>query len=123
MSEWDSTVEPAGGPDASPPLPAPVVRTMRRSALRPATSRRRLHAAAREQARLVRGRNAFVWQGRMLPIGVPLAAAAGLVTWQRRRSTRDTLAIVAGVGIASYLEARIEWSVRQRAYRRRRDED
>lgn len=122
MSEMDSTVESANGLEVSPPLPAPVVRTMRRSALRPASSRRRLYADASEQARLVRGRNAFVWRGRVLPIGVPLAAAAGLVTWQRRRSTRDTLALVAGIGIASYLEARVEWSLRRRAYRRRRDE-
>ena len=123
MSEWDSTVEPIEGSDVAPPMPAPVVRTMRRSALRPAPSRRQLYADAREQARLVRGRDAFVWQGRVLPIGVPLAAAAGLVTWQRRRSTRDTLAVLAGIGIASYLEARVEWSLRRRAYRQRRDDD
>ena len=122
MSEWDSTVESVGESVVSPPMPAPVVRTMRRSALRPAPSRRRLYADAREQARLVRGRDAFVWQGRVLPIGVPLAAAAGLVSWQRRRSARDTLAVLTGVGIASYLEARVEWSLRRRAYRRRRDE-
>jgi hypothetical protein len=122
MSEWDSTVDTVDGLDISPPLPAPVVRTARRSALRPARSRRALYADAREQARLVRGRDAFVWQGRVLPIGVPLAAAAGLVTWQRRRSARETLAVLAGVGIASYIEARVEWSLRRRAYRRRRDE-
>ena len=122
MSEWDSTVETVDGLDASP-MPAPVVRTIRRSALRPAHSRRQLHADAHEQARLLRGRDAFVWRGRVLPIGIPLAAAAGLVTWQRRRSTRDTLAVLAGVGIASYLEARVEWSLRRRAYRRRRDEE
>ena len=123
MSEWDSAVESPERLDVSPPLPAPVVRTVRRSGLRPAPSRRQLYADAREEARLVRGRDAFVWQGRMLPIGVPLAAAAGLVTWQRRRSPRDTLAVLAGVGIASYLEARVEGSLRRRAYRRRRDED
>src|SRR5689334_3556475 len=117
MSEWDSTMESVDGLDVSPPMPAPVVRTVRRSALRPSPSRRELHADAREQARLVRGRITFVWRGRMLPIGVPLAAAAGLVTWQRRRSTRDTLAVLAGVGIASYLEARVEWILRRRAYR------
>lgn len=122
MSEMDSTLESVHGLDVPSPMPAPVVRTVRRSALRPAPSRRRLYADAREQARLVRGRNAFVWQGRVLPIGVPLAAAAGLFAWQRRRSTRDTLAVLAGVGIASYLEARVEWSLRRRAYRRRRDE-
>ena len=51
MSEWDSTVETVNGLDATPPMPAPVVRTMRRSALRPASSRRRLYADALEQAR------------------------------------------------------------------------
>jgi hypothetical protein len=63
----------------------------------------------------------FVWRGRVLPIGIPLAAAAAVIMWRRRRSTRDTLAAFAGVGIASYLEARVEWSVRRRAYVRRRD--
>jgi hypothetical protein len=69
----------------------------------------------------VRGRDAFVWRGRVLPIGIPLAAAAGLVSWRQRRSTRDTLAAILGLGLASYLEARVEWSMRRRAYRRHRD--
>ena len=123
MSDWNSTVDATEGLGTATSLPAPVVRTTRRSALRPAPSRRQLHADARAQARDVRGRDAFVWQGRVLPIGVPLAAAVGLVTWQRRRSTRDTLTVLAGIGIASYLEARVEWSLRRRAYRRRRDEE
>jgi len=46
MSEWDSTVDTVDGLDVSPPLPAPVVRTARRSALRPARSRRQLYADA-----------------------------------------------------------------------------
>jgi hypothetical protein len=123
MTDWHSIGDAADDLDVATKIPAPVVRTTRRSALRPAPSRRRLYADAREQARLVRGRDAFVWKGRVIPIGVPLAAAAGLVTWGRRRSTRDTLAVLASVGIASYLEARVEWSLRRRAYRRRRDED
>lgn len=123
MSEWDMTAETMDGLDVSPPMAAPVVRTLRRSALRGASSRRQLHADASEQARHVRGRNAFVWNGRVLPLGLPLAAAAGLVTWQRRRSSRDAFAVLAGIGIASYLEARIEWSLRRRAYRRRRNEE
>lgn len=122
MTEWDSTVDSVDGLDVPPPTAAPVVRTIRRSALRQAPSRRQLYADASEQARLVRGRDAFVWQGRVLPIGIPLAAAAGLVTWRRRGSARDSLAVLAGVGIASYLEARLEWRLRRRAYRRRRDE-
>jgi hypothetical protein len=55
----------------------------------------------------------------VLPIGIPIAAAAGLLTWRRRRSARDTLFALAGAGVMSYLEARVEWSVRRRAYRQR----
>jgi len=123
MTDWSSMGRAADGLDVATSIPAPVVRTRGRSALRPARSRRQLHADARDQARHVRGRNAFVWQGRVLPIGIPLAAAAGLVAWRRGRSARDTLAVLAGVGVASYLEARVEWGLRRRAYRRRRDED
>ena len=113
----------ADGLDVATKIPAPVLRTRGRSALRRAHSRRQLHADARDEARLVRGRDTFVWKGRVLPIGLPLAAAAGLVAWRRSRSARDTLGVLAGVGIASYLEARVEWSLRRRAYRRRRDDD
>jgi len=123
MTDWSSMRDAADGLNVATSIPAPVVRTRGRSALRPARSRRALYADAREEARLVRGRNRFVWQGRVLPIGVPLAAAAGLVAWRRSRSARDTLAVLAGVGVASYLEARVEWGLRRRAYRRRRDED
>jgi len=123
MTDWSSMGDAADGLDVATSIPAPVIRTRGRSALRRAPSRRLLYADAREQARLVRGRDAFVWQGRVFPIGVPLAAAASLVAWRRGRSARDTLAVLAGVGIASYLEARVEWSLRRRAYRRRRDED
>jgi hypothetical protein len=122
MTEWTSTIHAAEDIDAAG-MTRPVSRTIRRSALRPAASRRALYADAREEARLVRGRNAFVWQGRVLPIGIPLAAAAGLLAWRGRRSTRDTLAVIAGIGAASYLEARVEWSLRRRAYRRRRDDE
>jgi hypothetical protein len=98
-------------------------RTVRRTALRPAASRRALYATAREEARLVRGRNAFVWRGRVLPMGVPLAAGAGAFVWHRRRSTRDMLAVALAVGALSYLEARVEWTVRRNVYRRRREAD
>jgi hypothetical protein len=70
---------------------------------------------------LVRGRDAFVWKGRVFPVGIPIAAAASLMTWRRSRSARDTLVTLAGVGVLSYLEARVEWSMRRRAYRRRRE--
>ena len=98
-------------------------RTAHRSALRPAGSRRQLYATAREEARLVRGRKAFVWQGRVLPIGIPLAAGAGSFVWRRRRSAGDALAIAVAIGALTYLEARAEWTVRRRRYRRRRDAD
>ena len=123
MTEWTPTVDAGDELDAGFEEVRPVRRTARRSALRPASSQRELYADAREAARLVRGRDMFIWRGRVMPIGLPLAAAAGLVTWRRSRSTRDTVAIVAGLGIASYLEARLEWSLRRRAYRRRRDRE
>ena len=121
MTDWFPRTDAGNGVDETAVFTQSVPRHARRSALRPAASRRTLYANAREQARLVRGRDAFVWTGRVLPIGIPLAAAAGLVTWRQRRSTRDTLAAILGLGVASYLEARVEWSMRRRAYRRRRD--
>jgi len=96
-------------------------RRTRRSALRPATSRRELYATAREEARLVRGRKAFVWNGRMLSIGVPLAVGAAAFVWRRRRSSRDSVAVALAMGALSYLEARVEWSMRRNSYRRRRE--
>ena len=112
----------AGAPLASESI-AMLPRPARRSALRPAASRHDLYTTARQQARLVRGRKAFVWKGRVLSIGIPLAASAGAFVWRRRRSTRDALVIGLAVGALSYLEARVEWTVRRNAYRRRRDRD
>jgi len=122
MTEWTTNVD-AGALDEASVMTQPTLRRARRSSLRRAASRRELYADAREEARLVRGANAFVWQGRVLPIGVPLAAAAGLLTWRQRRSTRDTLGVILGVSLLSYLEARVEWGLRRRAYRRRRDDE
>jgi hypothetical protein len=121
MTEWNRTADAGDAVDEASLMTQPMPRTARRSALRSAPSRRHLYADAREQARLVRGRNAFVWQGRVLPIGIPLAAAAGFVSWRRSRSTRDALTAIVSIGVASYLEARVEWSLRRNAYRRRRD--
>jgi hypothetical protein len=116
MTQWTTESDVAQADDV------PVIRRRPgRSALRRATSRRALHGDARDQARLVRGREAFIWRGRILPIGVPLATAAGLLSWRERRSTRDTLVTVLGVAAASYLEARVEWGLRRRAYMRRKD--
>ena len=123
MTEWTTSADGGEALDETPVVTQPVLRTVRRSALRRPASRRALYADAREEARIVHGRNAFVWRGRVLPIGIPLAATAGLLTWRERRSTRDTIGAFLGVGVLSYLEARVEWSLRRRAYRRRRDEE
>lgn len=109
--------------DADATLPAStaaVPRTLRRSALRPATSRRELRADAREEARLARGRDHFVWRRRMLPIGMPLAAAAGVVVWRRRRSGGEALAAVLLTTALGYFGARVEWEVRRSNHGRRR---
>ncbi|HZI42641.1 MAG TPA: hypothetical protein VFD67_13080 [Gemmatimonadaceae bacterium] len=119
MTEWTPNVEAYEALDDASALTRPVPRMIRRSGLHHAPSRRALYADAREEARLVRGRDAFVWKGRVIPIGIPIAAAAGVLAWRRRRSARDTLFTLAGVGVMSYLEARAEWSVRRRACRYR----
>ena len=121
MTEWTTDVDDGGAIDEPPMTSQPVLRTARRSALRRSSSRRELYSDARDEARRVRGRDAFVWRGRVLPVGVPIAAAAGLLTWRQRRSARDTIGAVIAAGVLSYLEARLEWGVRRRAYRRRRD--
>ena len=119
-TEWTPTVDAYDALDNAAALARPVPRMIRRSALHHASSRRALYADARAEARIARGRDAFVWRGRVLPIGIPAAAAAGLLVWRRRSSTRDTLGAILGVGVLSYLEARVEWSVRRRAYWRGR---
>ena len=115
MTEWTPSVEGYGALDDASAMTRPIPRRIRRSALRSAPSRRALYANARAVARRVHGRDAFVWQERVLPIGIPLAAMTGVLTWRRRRSALDALGAALGVGLASYLEARVEWSV----YRRR----
>ena len=109
-----------------PSLPAPV-------------SRAELIARARHEARVIRGRSAFVRDTRVLPIGVPLAAlaaAAVLVSAQRARrgparisrsrrrqradAVRDVgLAVLAAGGTLAltWLAARGEWGWRERDWR------
>jgi len=123
MTEWTTDADARQLLGELPATPQPILRTARSSALRRSLSRRELYANAREEARLVRGRDAFVWKRRVLPVGLPIAAAAGLFTWRQRRSPRDTIGAVIGAGVLSYLEARVEWSVRRRAYRKRRDDN
>lgn len=119
MTEWTPSVEGYHTLDDASAMTRPIPRRIRRSALRPAPSRRALHAGARAVARQVHGRDAFVWQGRVLPIGIPLAAATGVLTWRRRRSAIDALTAALGVGLAIYVEARVEWTVHRRRYQRR----
>ena len=121
MSYLDS--QTAGNGDAELVTTGPVPRTMRRSALRQAASREELRADARAEARLAHGRERFVWGGRMLPVGVPLGAAAGLMAWRRRRSARDAMADVALTAALTYFAARVEWELRRSAYARRRAAD
>jgi hypothetical protein len=116
MTDRTPSVEAYDALDDATALTRPAPRMIRRSALHQAPSRRALYADARAEARIARGRDAFVWRGRVLPIGIPIAAAAGILTWRRRASTRDTFATMLGVGVLSYLEARVEWSARRRVY-------
>ncbi len=101
-------------------------------------SRADLLARARQQARLTRGRTAFVREARLAPIGAPLAllAAAAVVATEagrgRRRwpvgrpSQRDATLRATGLGLlaaggalaVTWAAARAEWALRQRAWER-----
>jgi hypothetical protein len=99
-----------------------IPRVVRRSALRPAVTHRQLVADAKQQARMARGRDAFIWRNRVLPIGLPLSAAAGLVSWRRRRDVGETVAAALGMLGATLLVSRLEWELRRRVYKRRQEE-
>jgi hypothetical protein len=121
MSNLHSEMPIDGDAELSTTMTVP--RTTRRSALRHAGSRRDLRADAREEARLARGRDVFVWRGRVLPIGVPLGAAAGLAVWRRRRSGGEALAAALLTTALTYFGARVEYELRRTAYGRRRAAD
>ena len=122
MTEFDPHTA-NGEADETRVFARPVPRTMRRTAFRYPASRTELRADAREEARLVRGRASFVWRARVLPIGVPLGAAVGVIIWRLRRSARDSVAAALTTTALCYLEARLEWRARRRAYVRRRNAD
>ncbi|MBV9879655.1 MAG: hypothetical protein JO180_04125 [Gemmatirosa sp.] len=103
-------------------------------------SKTELLARARHEARLSLGRAAFVRDARVLPIGVPIALGVAAVVYARaardagrwhvrrawrgpRRAPREPLAVAAAVLVGAvaltYVEARIEWEVRRRAWRDR----
>jgi hypothetical protein len=101
-------------------------------------SRAQLLARARLEARIARGRTAFVRRSRLLPLGLPLAAlaAAGALlneharprpVWRRysRRARREdtvraaALALLAAGGTlgATWIAARAEWAKHERRHR------
>jgi len=80
-------------------------------------SRAELLRRARVEARAVRGKSTFVWQGRVATVGVPLAALAGWIVWQRTRSSARAAAAAAGTLAGAFAAAQLEWRVQQRRYR------
>ena len=107
----------------------------------PAASKSELLSRARQAARMSLGRATFVRDARVLPIGVPLALGVAAMVyarameehrdWRRawrprRRATGDALAMaaaaLAGTVAAAYVGARVEWSMRRRAWRDLQDD-
>jgi hypothetical protein len=86
---------------------------MAESALHRPRTRSELIATARREARLVRGRDAFVWRARVLPIGLPVGVFAGaLAARDMRRPGRAALVFgstVVGVLAVAYAAAILEW--------------
>ena len=98
------------------------------AALQPAATRDALRRTARREARMSRGRERFVWQARVLPIGVPVAVAVGAAVYRReRRRPRRALSAAVGAALltvaASYLGAALEWELFERAYRHEHGRD
>jgi hypothetical protein len=103
-------------------------------------SKRELLARARHEARVTLGRAAFVRDARVLPLGVPIALGLAALaysravrtrhTWprdwrhpitSRRRRQSEALGVAAaalgGAVALAYLEARLEWTLRERRWR------
>ncbi len=68
----------------------------------------------------MRGKSRFIWDARELPIGLPLAAIAGIKKWVDNHSKREAVGIAAAVLAIVALEAEVEFSLRRQAYRKRR---
>jgi len=77
-------------------------------------SRAALEATARRQAYLVRGRERFILESRVIAVGVPLGIAAGVLAWRSgstrggRSLARFVAAFATTVGL-TLLEATAEW--------------
>jgi hypothetical protein len=81
-------------------------------------SRAELRRRARLEARVARGKSVFVWEGRLLPVGLPLAALAGWVVWRRTRSEARAFAAAAGTLAGTFAAAQLEWKVQRRRHRK-----
>lgn len=97
-------------------------------ALQPAATRDALRRTARREARMSRGRAHFVWEERVLPMGVPVAVAVGVAMYRReRRRPRRALSAAVGAALltvaASYVGAALEWELFERAYRHEHGRD
>jgi len=68
----------------------------------------------------MRGRNRFIWDARLLPIGLPLAAVSGIKKWVDSRSQKEAIGIAAAVLALVALEAGVEFSIRRYTFRKRR---
>jgi hypothetical protein len=104
------------------------------SALRHAATREALLASARREARMSRGRDHFLVHERVLPIGLPLASALGIVAWQLgargrhgRRSRERGAALAVGAALAAvagtWAIAALEWTALERDYRQENGRD
>ena len=67
----------------------------------------------------MRGKNRFMWNGRLLPIGLPLAGITGIKKWVDTRSTKEAIGAVIAVLALIALEAEAEFSLRRYAHRKR----
>jgi len=80
-------------------------------------SRVELHRRARTEARVRHGRSAFVWNARVLPMGIPLGLLAGYLAWRRSRSEAAAVGTFAGVVLGSYGLGVLEFERYRRTYR------
>lgn len=64
-----------------------------------------------------RGRRAFVWESRVVPIGIPLGLIAGVIAWRRTRHRVITAGAFAGVVAGSFAAALLEFERSRRLYR------
>ncbi|HKI44116.1 MAG TPA: hypothetical protein VKA08_02170 [Balneolales bacterium] len=69
---------------------------------------------------VMQGKSHFILNARLLPIGLPLAGAAGIKKWVDTHSTKEAIGAATAVLALIALEAEVEFSVRRYTYRKRR---